>query len=152
MFKFLFRSGLAGCAIAAISAPGVRAELFSQTEFSATEQIVCNNGSGSGEDYLKLNIRSFRPLGKQALNTAERVAVRAMVLVDSQNKTYRPHQMGKQVTDACKIPRSTISTHDLTDEDDFLQVPVKFLIPAGTRPMYLLIKKEGTQAPIKVRL
>jgi hypothetical protein len=152
MFKFLFRSGLVGFAIAAMSAQGVRAEMFSQTEFSATEQIVCNNGSGSGEDYLKLNIRSSRPFGKQELNAAERVAVRTMVLVDSQNKTYSPYQLGKQVTDACKIPRSTISTHDLTDAGNFLQVPVKFLIPAGTRPMYLLIKKEGSQTPIKVRL
>lgn len=152
MLKFLLRSGSVGFAIAAMSAQGVQAEMFSQTEFSATEQIVCNNGSGSGEDYLKLNIRSFRPSGKQELNAAERVAVRAMVLVDSQNKTYRPYQMGKQVVDACKIPRSTISTHDLTDAGNFLQVPVKFLIPAGTRPMYLLIKKEGTQTPIKIRL
>jgi hypothetical protein len=152
MFKFLVRSGLVGFAIAALTAQGAQAEMFSQIELSATEQIVCNNGGGSGEDYLKLNIRSFRPSGQQGLNAAERVAITTMVLVDSQNKSYKPYQLGKQVADACKIPRSTISTHDLTDTDNFLQVPVKFLIPAGTRPMYLLIKKEGSQTPIKVRL
>lgn len=152
MFKLLFRSSLVGCAIAAMSAQVARAELFSQVQFFATEQIVCNNGQGSSEDYLRLNIRSFRPAGKQELTAAERVAVRTMVLVDSQNKTHRLHDLGKQVVDACNIPRSTISTNELTDEGHLLQVPVKFLIPPGTRPMYLMIKKEGSQAPIQIRL
>jgi hypothetical protein len=150
MFKVLLRSGLVGCAIAAMSAQVVRAEMFSQVEFSVTEHVICNTGRGAGENYLKLNITKFGPSGQ--LTSDEVKAIRHIVLVDGKNTAYSAYNMGKTVADACGIPRSIGNAYEVEDSGSPLHVPVKFLTPPGVRPMYLLIQKEGSQTPIKVRL
>jgi hypothetical protein len=136
-----------GCAIAAMSAQEVQAEMFRQVQFSVTEHVICNAGRGAGENYLKLNIIKS---GQSTLDEIQ--AIRNIILVDSKNTAHPAYKMGRTVADACGIPRRVDGTHELGDSGNPLHVPIKFLTPPGIQPMYLMIEKEGTQTPIKIRL